>query len=261
MTVRILRDVDLNRLRRVHVNAMDWSDNLGTDFWLNAGSAAAGATTFLLSNRGWTTTALSITEGSGADLLSYADGGPGGAAAAATPRSIVFGASGDLITSPFIFGEYQHGKRASLLLGRSDLPRYLVVDVLGAFTTASANENTSGFGLVEAGGAITTQGDQLACIVSDSANFKLASGADSDVGALVDNAYHWWRIILDAGLGTATDAVEWFIDNTSQGTMDLETDLFPAAFSSHSLTTNRLGVNTVHIYYAWNKSELDPLTA
>lgn len=253
MTVRILRDVDINRMLRVHVPAPQWADGIGTDFWLQPGTAVNGATTFLLSSQGWTTTSLGITQGSAADLLSYADPG--------VPRTVLFNASGDLIASPIIFGDYIGGKNAALVMGRSDLPRYLVMDAYAAFTTASANENTSGFGLVEDGGAITTQGDQLAVITSNSANFVCASGADSDVGAAVDNNYHWWRVILDAGLGTATDAVEWFIDGVSQGTLDLEADEFPVFFSGHTLTTNRIALGTTHIYYVWNKAELDPLNA
>lgn len=255
MTLRVMRETDWDILRRKHVlNGWDWSDAVGTDYWLMPGAAVAGATTFLNSSRGWTTTALSITEGAAADAMTYADRG--------TPRFVSFGASGDLIASPIIFGDYAGARNAAMLMGRSDLPRYLVTDVYGAFTTNSANENTSGFGLIEDGGAITTAADQLAVIVSDGTNFICRSGADSDAGSVVDTAYHWWRIVIDAQkTGGVTDAVEWFIDGVSQGTLDLETDEFPALFSAHSLTTNRISLGTTHIYYAWSLQGLDKLTA
>ena len=254
MTIRVLNRSTVDALLRVHVrSAFDWSDMSGTDYWLEPGSAVNGATTFLLSNRGWTTTSLGITAGSAADLNKLADPG--------VPRTVLFNASGDLLTSPFVFGDYAHAKVAAMMMGRPDLPRYLVMDSYAAFTTASSDENTSGFGFVEAGGAITSQGDQLACIVSDSANFKLASGADSDVGAVVDNSYHWWRIVLDAlKTGGTGDAVEWFIDGVSQGTIDLETDLFPVGFSAHTLTNNRVALGQTHIFYAWEAETFPVLT-
>ena len=252
MTLTVLNTRQLESMQRRHVQSLDWADSVGTDFWLFAGSAVNGATTFLLSSRGWTTTSLGLTAGSAADFLSASDKG--------TPRSILTNAGNDLLQSPVIFGDYTHAKSASMIMGKTDLPRYLIMDVLGAMGTASANETTSGFGLVEDGGTAGTAADGLAWIVSDGTNFKLTSGADSDAGAAIDTSPHAWRVILDSGLGTNTDAVEWFIDGTSQGTIDLETDEFPVSFGIFADTTNRPALSVVHIYYAWDRRYLDPLT-
>ena len=254
MTVRVMNERDWELLRRQHVrNIFDWNDAVGTDFWMQPGPAIAGATTFLLSNRGWTTTALSINAGSGADFASAADKG--------TPRTVSLGASGDLIQGPAVFGDYQHARVAQLLMGEKILPRYLILDAFAAFTTASANETTSGFGLYEDDATISTADDALAVIYSDGTNFGLRSGADSDAGAVVDNNYHWWRIVIDRSISAVTDGVQWYMDGVSQGTIDREADEFPAYFGAHTLTTNRIALGTTHIYYAWDLRNLDQLTA
>lgn len=252
MTVNVLRTIDLERLRRVHIQAFGWGDELGTDYWLFPGPGVNGATTKILSDVGWTLTSLGITAGSGADFISAADKG--------TPRTILHNASGDLISSPVVFGDYQHARAASLIMGRTDLPRYLIMDAFAAFTTASANEDTSGFGLIEDGGAITTAGDHMAVIVSDGTNFIARTGADSSTGAAVDTNYHWWRILIDRTIG-ATNGARWYIDGVSQGTFDVQADEWPVHFAAHSLTTNRIALGTTHIFYAWDLANVDQLTA
>ena len=254
MTIRTMNERDWEFLRRKHVtHAQHWGSEVGTDYWLFPGTEAAGATTFLLSSAGWTTTALSITAGTGADFMSAADKG--------TPRTISLGASGDILQSPVIFGDYQHARMAQLLMNEKILPRFLIMDVFAAFTTASADENTSAFGFYEDDGVISTANDALATIYSDGTNFILRSGADTDAGALIDNNFHWWRIVIDRSISAVTDGVQWYIDGVSQGTIDREADEFPVFWGGHTLTTNRIELGVSHIYYAWDMRYVDQLTA
>ena len=254
MTIRQMNSRIEEAMRRKHVlSPLDWGEMAGTDYWFVPGSSMTGATTFLLSSRGWTTTSMVLTEGSAADFMSAADVG--------TPRTALTNATGDLLQSPAIFGDYNHARIAQIIMGEAILPRFLICDMYAAFTVASADEEQTAMGLFDAGGTISTAADQLAAISSDSANFLIHNGADEDTGAAVDNAYHWWRIQIDRSISAVTNGVQWFMDGVSQGTIDREADLFPCYWGLHSLTTNRISLAVAHIYYAWDLRHLDQLTA
>jgi hypothetical protein len=259
MTVRVMTERDWSKLRRIHVNhGLHWGDSAGTDFWLYPGVELTGATTFLDSSTGWTTTSTGLTAGTGADFMASADKG--------TPRSAVANAQNDLVVSPAIFGDYQHARVAQLIMGERTLPRYLIMDALAGFSVGStSSEENTAFGFLEAGGSGTTAADHFAAIASDGTNFVGRSGADSDVGAAIDTAQHLWRLILDRGSATSgaiSNGAEWFIDGTSQGTFDIQADLSPSAFIiAQGGATNRVEVGFVHIYYEWNLANLDSLTA
>ena len=254
MTVRVMNERDWERLRRKHVlSPLDWGDTAGTDYWFVPGSSMTGATTFLLSSRGWTTTSMVLTGGSGADFISAADVG--------TPRTALTNASGDILQSPALFGDYHRGRIAQIIMGEKILPRFLICDMYAAFTVASANETNSSMGLFEDDATISTADDALAAIYSDGTNFGLRSGADSDAGAVVDNAYHWWRIQIDRSITAVTDGVAWYMDGALQGTIDREADEWPVYWGLHTLTTNRISLASAHIYYAWDLRNLDQLTA
>src|SRR3990167_6459383 len=187
MTVKVMTERDWEFLRRKHVRSpLDWGDMVGTDYWFVPGSSMTGATTFLFSSRGWTTTSMALTGGSGAVFISAADKG--------TPRTALTNASGDILQRPALFGHYTHARIAQIIMGEAILPRFLICDMFAAFTVATANETNSSMGFFEDDGTISTADDALAAIYSDGTNFGLRSGADSDAGALVDNDYHWWRI-------------------------------------------------------------------
>lgn len=249
---------DWSKLRRIHVNhGLHWGDSAGTDFWLYPGVELTGATTFLDSSTGWTTTSTGLTAGSGADFMASADKG--------TPRSAIANAQNDLVKSPEIFGDYQHARVAQLIMGERTLPRYLIMDALAGFSVgSSSSEENTAFGFLEAGGTGTTAADQFACIASDGTSFELRSGGDSDDGIAVDTAQHLWRIILDRGSATSgaiTDGARWYIDGTLQGSIDIQADLSPGAFIiAQGGANNRCEVGFVHIYYEWNLANLDPLT-
>ena len=237
---RAISTVNLTLLRRKHVlRPQDWGQSAGTDFWGFLGDddilGVAGRPG--LADFGWTTTALAVSQGGAtdADFLTAAD--------ESANLGIQFNASGDLLQSPIIFGNYGHARMVQGLLG--SLPTKLVLEAYAKLYVDSANETTSGFGFIEDAGSPAVAADQLAYIYSDSANYKIRNGAGAnDVGAAIDADWHLWRIEV-----TAT-GIEWFIDGTSQGTIALETDEFPVSFGAHTFTTNRLMFAWVHVYYA-----------
>jgi hypothetical protein len=230
------------RANRVYVDdPRAWAYTNGTDFLLNGGTTTAlitsGTAGQVLSEYGWTTTTLAYVAGSGADYASSADPG-------VAPHLLLADAS-DLLASPAIFGSYDHMLAASRILGY--FPTRLVCEVWAAFTTASADEPSSGFGFVEDGGSLITAAaaDQMAVISSNATTFELNSGAASDAGAAVDNAWHRWRIVLSGS------TAEWFMDGTSQGTIALQGDEFPVSFEAGIVAagTNDIALGDVHLWY------------
>jgi hypothetical protein len=222
---------------RIHVNrASLWTRTVGTDYWYSE-LAAGVAADELITDYGWTTTALSYTLGSAADLLTSADVG--------TPTSTDFGAAADLLLSPAMFGDYGDAQQAANLLGYQ--PTTLNFECYARFSVHSAAETISGFGLST--GSSLTATNHVAFIYSDATNFAMrgtdGTGALTDVGALLDTVAHTFKIVATAG-GT----VQWFIDGASQGTITLKTDMFPTAFSASSTTTNRLSLSWAHLWYA-----------
>ena len=215
-----------------------WTRSAATDFWY-AERAAGIAADELITDYGWTTTALSYTVGSAADLLTSADVG--------TPTSTDFGAASDLLVSPSIFGDYIHSQIAAGILGYN--PTTLNMEVYAAFTANGGNETTSGFGFSTGTGLTAT--NHVAYIHSNGTLFAIrgtdGTGALTDTGAAKDTAFHKWKIVLTAGGST-----EWFIDGTSQGTITLKTDMFPTAFSAGIVAAgaNTLSIAHAHIWYA-----------
>ena len=225
---------------RHHVwTPQEWAYRPGTDFWAffgNSGLLTSGVA-HELSDYGWSTTALAFASPDGADFMSSDDIG--------TPNGLVFADASDLLQSPAIFGDYTHGRMVEEILGK--FPTQFAIEIYAAFTTVTGTSNRSGFGLVEAGGTAGAAADELAWIYTDGTNFTIRSDADSDVGAADDTDYHLWKIVVSSG--DKTDAVEWFIDGVSQGTMDRKTDEWPVSFGVFAHTTNRFVVSWVHAYY------------
>lgn len=232
-------------IQRHHVRARDWGAQPGTDFWLsgafdNIVAAAGTATPTGLSGWGWTTTSLDVTEGSAADFLSSSDKG--------AFSGISIGAASDLLQSPRIFGDYSHGLAAQQFLGY--YPTKLTCDVYAQFSVINTASDTTGFGFVEDAGSAIVAADQLAYITSNGTNFLFRSDAATDASAAVaDTSPHLFRIVLDSTAQTA----EWFIDGTSQGTIALKTDEFPASFGAGALATTGANFFTIawaHIWYS-----------
>ena len=226
-----------HNLRQHILKGQDWNRSAGTDFWLLSEAEYAGAAgDDLITNFGWTTTTIALASPTGGDFLS-SDG-------VGTPNSLLFGDDTDLLQSPTIFGDYTHGLMAGQILGH--FPTRLIVEVYAAFTTHSSNETRTGFGLTEAGGTSGVADDALAWIHTDGSNFTIRSAADSDAGDADDASFHQFRIVVSTG---TTDAIEWFIDGTSQGTMDLQENLAPFSFGAYSSTNNRISLAFCHIWY------------
>lgn len=229
---------------RVHVlTPEEWNRAGGTDFWAVFGpeaiTAAAGSSA-LITDSGWTATSLVETAGTGADFLATAD--------RSKPAHILTDAASDLLQSPSIFGDYMHAQVAASILGYQ--PTKMACEFGFAMTVNSANETTSGIGLVEAGGTAGTAADDLAWLVSDGTNFKLRSGAaTSAAGALIDTNWHVAKIVLDNSVAAGTAMVSWYLDGALQGTLDLETDLFPCSFGMFAGVTNRPALSFAHIWY------------
>jgi hypothetical protein len=223
-----------SRLRR-HIPAQHWGSDLGTDYWFNAAGGVTAADGVQLSKHGWNLVSLGETDASAdADFLSSSDIG--------TPIQLLTNASGDLIESPAVFGDYIHGEGAAAFLGYS--PTIMNVEFYAAMTVHSANENRSGWGLIEAAGSVATAADQMAFIYTDGTNFTIRSAAASDAGAADDATWTRFKMIVTAG-----STIEWFIDGTSQGTLAVQADLWPCSFGMHALTTNRPALGWVHIWY------------
>lgn len=229
---------------RVHItDPYQWATNIGTDYWLHGGATnatilAAGTPYQGLPDYGWTVTATVYTAGSAADFGSSSDVG--------VPPHFILADASDLLASPAIFGTYPHMQGAARILGYH--PTKLNLEVWAAFLTASADEPSSAFGFVEDGGSIITAAaaDQMAAISSNGTTFEINSGAASDAGAAVDNAWHLWKITATFG-----STFEWFIDGTSQGTLAIQADEWPVSFEAGVVAagTNDIGIHQVHIWY------------
>lgn len=224
---------------RVHVlTPQSWGLAAGTDFWLtpSANGMLTAGVGHELSDYGWTTTALALQNGSGADFMSSADPGTLGA--------ILLADASDVLLSPAVFGDYQHQYMARRLLGYS--PTKLCLEVIAAFTTVANNEEATGFGFIEDGGSPITAGDHMAFIGSDGTNFICRSGAATDTGALIDTSVHRWKIVITSG-----GSVEWFIDDVSQGTIAIQADEWPVAFGAgvQALGANDVVLGLSHIWY------------
>lgn len=240
MTMEITRAA---RYNRVHVTLPEeWNRAGGTDYWAFFGpesTTAAAGSSALITDSGWIVTSLAETAGAGADFLATGD--------RTAPAHILTDAATDALQSPSIFGDYGHAQMAAAILGYQ--PTRLVCEFYGAMTVHSANETISGWGFLEAGGAGANAADHMAFIFTDGTNFTIRSAADSDAGAADDALWHTFKIVMSNTVAAGTDMVEWFIDGTSQGTMDLQTDLFPVSFSMYATTTNRPGLAWVHVFY------------
>ena len=214
-----------------------WGVAAGTDFWLQPSSSGmlTSGNAHELSDYGWTTTSLALVGGSAGDFLVIGD-------ATYDPSHISTNAAGDLIQSPALFGDFYHGQQAASFLGVS--PTTLIVEVLARFNAISADEPRTGFGFIEDGGAVGTQADHCAFIYSDNTNFVLhgGDGAESD-GETDSTTWHVFRISLNGSTAT------WAIDGTEQGSITFIQDEFPVSFGMHTLTTNRIMLSTVHIWY------------
>lgn len=244
----------INDRRRVHVTkGAEWGHSFGTDYWLQFNSgldilgAASTATGDELAENGWTSTSLVNTAGSGADFGSLTDVG--------TPNHALTNASGDLLSSPAIFGDFAHMNFAADAFGKpGQLPQFLSADFWLNMSVASANEPRSCAGFIVAGGSPATEANQLAAISTDATNWQIGCNTTYVAGSAVATGWNYFRIKLDRVSGVA----HWYILNQTTGNMDKQTDsgvvttdVYPLKFGFHALTTNRPLLGPVHVYYGW----------
>ena len=84
-------------------------------------------------------------------------------------------------------------------------------------------------------------------------NFELNTNASTtltSVGALIATTWKTWRIELRYDTSGVARAY-WFIEGVLQGSVVTTIGEYPLAFGVHTLTTNRLKLGPVHIYYDW----------
>ncbi len=208
-----------------------WGGVYGTDYIVSWANATA------YGNWSYTGTPTLIANAADGDLFSLTDHNPAGLqiATVASAQSMRH----NVLT----FGSREHVKAAADILGYE--PTLLCFRVLARFSVNSANEDQTGFGLVATTAATTTNAQKVCWVSSDSANFKVRSNTNTDVGAAIDTAWHDWLFVLDGA------NIEWFIDGTSQGTCTQQSDAYGAAFQVNGAAarTNVVQISTVHVWY------------
>lgn len=229
---------------RFHVQAHQWGTfPFATDYWFYPHADLLTASSpHLLSACGWITNGtVSIVAGSGGDFLSSSDRG--------TPTHLLCDATGERLTSPFVFGGDHVTRHIRRQLGWE--PTKLIAEFSAIWTTASNADTTGGIGFVEAGGSIQTANDHMAMLTSDGTNFILRSGAETTTFALaVDTDPHIWRIIIDKGQAKVFFEQDGTMVGTSTtGAIAVQADLWPAAFGIACTSNNDLGLGPCHIYY------------
>ncbi len=226
---------------RVHItNPRDWGMAAGTDYWASFGDLTlAPALAQDLVNYGWLEAGTwAQLAGSAAGLNDSSDAGTTGGAN--------FPAADDSIVSPFIFGDYSHALLAGAFLGYT--PTTLNMECYARFA-AENDEESSGFGFVEAGATTTfIKGDLMALITTDGTDFSLESGAAAAAGSTDNTTPHRFRIEAISG-----DTINWYIDDTKQSnSLAIQADLWPVAFCITTATggSNDPVVAWVHIWYS-----------
>ena len=245
-------------LTRQHVRAGSrWAHEIGTDYWLqptqgfDQAAAASTATGDELAENGWVATSLVNTAGSGADFGSSADKG--------TIAHFLTNATGDLLESPAMFGDYVHMRAAADIAGMADLPRFLIARFWGNMTVSSADEPRSGWGFIEDGGSVATEADQAAFISSDGTNFQIGADAGTPDDFATDDTDVWHEFAIVLALAELRAYA--FIDptwrfgsppiGTSSGSVALTADDAPYSFGFHALTTNRPALGLTRVFYEW----------
>lgn len=247
---------DYDGLRRVHItNPLQWGNAVGTDFWLyaNSNGSLTASTQYLITDGGWTATSLTLRDGTGADFMTKSDVG--------TPSAYVTNAGADLLSSPAIFGDYAHAHAAAVILGKTTLPRYLVMDAYALFDTQSADEQTTNIGFVVNSGSPVTSADATAVINTDATNWRSQTGATratNTTNIAITTAPHWFRIMIDRqGASATTGTILCSVDGVPFSTQAMVDDRAPYKFGFGDGTTNRIQLNQVHIFYSYG-FPLDP---
>jgi hypothetical protein len=188
-----------------------------------------------LANYGWISTGGTYAAPSGADFLSSSDKG--------TVGGFYMDTAADTVASPSMFGDYGHLSMVEDILG------YTPTSLSAEFYMRLVNNNdeqATGVGFWAAGSTSAfAKADAVAVVADGGTNFELHSSAAEDAGSADDTNPHLFKI-------TIASSVQWWIDGTSQGTVALVTDKFPAIFG---MNTQAAGANDpvtswCHVWYA-----------
>ena len=219
--------------------AVHWDDSSGSDYFFEpdlAGLTTTGNAESLV-DVGWTVTGLGFVQGTSGDFFG---------AAGLDPSHYEGDNATDKLESPNVFGDYFHSQQAAHHLGQD--PTTLTMEMWAQFTVTSASETGTALGFFIGGGSIVTEADHVAAIHTDGTNFICREGGgDTDAGALDDESWHLFKIVIS--IGSVTDAIEWFIDGTSQGTLNRRTDAYPCGWGAGNSTTNRIQIGPCRIFY------------
>ena len=194
----------------------DWGRCPGREYHLVAGSSGLLTATNAheLADYGWTTTALSLVAGSGADLGSSAD---------ESPPYLDFDAAGDLLLSPLVFGNYSHIVQARMFGADAVSAPVLALDAWASWpVTSGLGETNTGLGFSSGDPVTTTL--HTAFIASNGANWRIRNQGGGDVGPVCDAGWHLFSIRVDSA------QVLWYVDGVLQGNLATDGDLWPTAF-------------------------------
>lgn len=239
--MRLIRNAVVVTADRHEVaQALHWDDSSGSDFFFEPDTAGISGTGNAedLSDVGWTTTSLTFAQGTDGDFFSSTD---------LSPNHYVTDSGSDLLESPEIFGDYLHSQQAAHHLGQD--PTTLTMAAWARFSVTSTDEASTAIGFFIGGGSIITEAGHVAAIVTDGTNFICRNSADSDAGATDDENWHLFKIVISTG--SVTDAIEWFIDGTSQGTLDRATDSYPCGWGAgnEAAGNNRIQIGPCRVFY------------
>lgn len=216
-----------------------WAGSPGWEYWLGNPHAdlvavASATNPSGLDGWGWTCTTLSVVEGGTGDFMSSADN---------DPTYINLADAADVLSSPRIFGGYDSFLLAEHFLGAA--PTKMCVEFYAAFAVNSTNQTTTFIGMTAPATVDAAAAGSGGAIVSNGANFVLVSDTQSDAGAVVDTLYHKFRLEYTPG---APGTLQWFIDDVSQGSVNLETDIWPLSFKAIA-QANDIRLCWLHIWY------------
>lgn len=200
-----------------------WAGSPAYEGWLanfhaDLVAVAAAANPSGLDGWGWTCTGLAVVEGSAGDFMSSADN---------DPTHVRLADANDVLSSPRIFGGFDAVKMVTTILG--SVPTKFMLEFYASFPVNGTNQTTTFIGLTAPATTDAAAAGSAGAITSNGTNFVLTSDTGSDAGAALDTAWHMFRIEW-----TFASTVEWFIDDVSQGTIAMETDIWPQAFKAMS---------------------------
>lgn len=170
------------------------------------------------------------------------------------PNHVLTNATGDLLASPAMFGDAAHMWQAARIAGMSKMPDLLIAEFPAAFTVASADETQSAIGFFEDGATVSVEADQYAVIRSNGTNFLGQGNASTMVtGPVIATTWGFWKIVLQFNGATGPNCYFYRNGTIFSATAGVgQQDEFPLKFGLHTLTTNRIGMGALHIYYDWS---------